>query len=180
MLCWILKVSTVIKQFFEKMFKSFIFVFALLFFFTTTSEAQLEIFQNDDGVEFVRSLESLRDLDYQTWQLVVYPNETNKEHLILRIVGFTGSLRLNHSKKLKVRSGIKEWDLEDITLKNSQLVNDNREAAAEFKLGPLLKDLENNRPLRLFLVGGFSELPVPPYVVNEWRSITSSVLNNEK
>ena len=44
-------------------------------------------------------------------------------------------------------------------------------AAAEFDLDPLLKDLKNNRPLRLALRGGFSELPIPPYVVKEWRSI---------
>ena len=31
--------------------------------------------------------------------------------------------------------------------------------------------LDKNRPLRLSLSGVFSELPVPPFVVKEWRSI---------
>ena len=46
-------------------------------------------------------------------------------------------------------------------------------------LKELLKDLNNNRPLRLALNGGFTELPVPPYVVNEWRSIDSIPLKND-
>ncbi|MFN9945156.1 MAG: DUF3122 domain-containing protein, partial [bacterium] len=44
-------------------------------------------------------------------------------------------------------------------------------AAAEFDLAPLLADLTNNRPLRLELPGVFTELPVPPYVVKEWRQL---------
>ena len=32
--------------------------------------------------------------------------------------------------------------------------------------------LDKNRPLRLSLSGVFSELPVPPFLVKEWRSIT--------
>ena len=32
--------------------------------------------------------------------------------------------------------------------------------------------LDKNRPLRLSLSGVFSELPVPPFVVKEWRSLS--------
>ena len=42
---------------------------------------------------------------------------------------------------------------------------------AEFDLDELIKNLDKNRPLRLSLSGVFSELPVPPFVVKEWRSI---------
>jgi len=38
-------------------------------------------------------------------------------------------------------------------------------------LTKLTKNLDKNRPLRLSLSGVFSELPVPPFVVKEWRSI---------
>jgi len=34
-----------------------------------------------------------------------------------------------------------------------------------------IKNLDKNRPLRLSLSGVFSELPVPPFVVKEWRSL---------
>ena len=37
----------------------------------------------------------------------------------------------------------------------------------------LLADLNKNRPLRLQLPGVFNELPVPPFVVKEWRELPS-------
>ena len=61
--------------------------------------------------------------------------------------------------------------LDDKTLINTELANDGRQAAAEFDLDNLINNLDKNRPLRLSLAGVFSELPVPPFVVKEWRSI---------
>jgi len=149
-----------------------------LFIWPFSLEAKVELYENSEGVENQRSLESLRDLDDQNWQIVVYPNEGSRDKIVLRIVGFTGSLRLDHPTKLHLEAGIKTWDLEDITLKNLELANDKRDAAAEFLLDPLLEDLKNNRPLRLSLEGAITELPVPPYLVNEWRSIKSDSLKN--
>ena len=68
-------------------------------------------------------------------------------------------------------SRIAEHD--DITTANPKLAVDGRDAAAEFALNPLLSDLHQNRPLRLELPGVFVELPVPPFVVGEWRSLPS-------
>ena len=84
------------------------------------------------------------------------------------------------TKEVVTTTDIKEWKLKDITLENSQLVNDSREAAAEFDLEPLLLELTQNRPLRLFLPGSFNELPVPPYIVKEWRSLKTNDLKNEE
>ena len=64
--------------------------------------------------------------------------------------------------------------LNDKTLLNSELANDGRQAAAEFDLNELINNIDKNRPLRLSLIGVFSELPVPPFVVKEWRSLTWS------
>jgi len=35
-----------------------------------------------------------------------------------------------------------------------------------------VNNIDKNRPLRLFLSGVFSELPVPPFLVKEWRSLS--------
>ena len=142
----------------------------MFFYSASRAESKVEI-TYQDGNSIKRSLESLRDLDYQTWQVVAYPNYEQEGCIVLRIVGYPGSLRLNHPSTLFVRSGIKTWELKDITLDNYQLSNDAREAAAEFNLEPLLLDLTQNRPLRLFLKDAFNELPVPPYIVKEWRSL---------
>ena len=124
-----------------------------------------------DGEEINTSAEFLRDLDFETWQLVVYKSSLEEGKLILRVIGYPGSLRIDHPQSLDVESGRKTWLLEDTTLSNIYLMNDNRQAAAEFDLDPLINDISQNRPLRLSLSGVFSELPVPPFLVKEWRSL---------
>ena len=133
--------------------------------------AQVHAHPDETGTGVVRSLESLRDLDYQSWQLVAYREGPPGGALRLRIVGYPGKVRLEHPTALLVSSGRLQWQLEDVTLENPKLAGDGRAAAAEFALAPLLADLQQNRPLRLQLPGVFDELPVPPYVVAEWRSL---------
>ena len=65
----------------------------------------------------------------------------------------------------------KNWLLDDKTLLNRELANDARQAAAEFDLDELIRNIDKNRPLRLSLLNVFSELPVPPFLVKEWRSL---------
>jgi len=117
------------------------------------------------------SSEFLRDLDFETWQLVAYKSPFFEDKLILRVIGYPGNLRIDHPTDLMVESGRKQWLLDDKTLLNLELANDGRQAAAEFDLDKLITNLDKNRPLRLSLSGVFSELPVPPFVVKEWRSI---------
>jgi hypothetical protein len=135
--------------------------------------AQIQASPDETGTGLVRSLESLRDLDYQSWQVVAYrPGPAAPDApVVLRIVSYPGRVRLDHPTPLQVRAGRRQWRLEDITLASPKLAGDNRAAAAEFDLTPLLADLRLNRPLRLALPGVFVELPVPPYVVAEWRSL---------
>merc|ERR1712078_14637 len=112
------------------------------------SWAQVHQHEGDNGVPVVRSLESLRDLDYDSWQAVAYREGAPGQPVVLRIVGYPGKVRLEHPVSLQVLAGRREWALEDITLNSPVLATDGREAAAEFALDPLLDDLSNNRPLR--------------------------------
>ncbi len=138
-------------------------------------QAQIHAHGDDNGVEVVRSLDSLRDLDDQSWQLVAYREGPPGGPMRLRIVSFPGRVRLDHPTPLQVSSGRFHWDLADITTANPKLARDGRDAAAEFDLAPLLADLQQNWPLRLRLPGVFVELPVPPYVVAEWRRLPAWV-----
>jgi hypothetical protein len=135
------------------------------------AQAQVHAHPDAEGTPVVRSLESLRDLDDQSWQVVAYREGPPGGPLRLRIVGYPGKVRLDHPTALEVRSGRLRWDLADVTLTSAALARDNRAAAAEFDLAPLLADLDRDRPLRLRLPRVFSELAVPPYVVAEWRSL---------
>ena len=117
------------------------------------------------------SSEFLRDLDFETWQLVAYKSPYFENKLILRLIGYPGNLRIDHPTNLKVDSGRKHWVLDDKTLMNEELLNDDRQAAAEFDLDELINNIDKNRPLRLSLSGVFLDLPVPPFVVKDWRTL---------
>jgi hypothetical protein len=139
------------------------------------ARAQLQRHPAGEGEPSVlRSLESLRDLDYQAWQLVAWREGPPGGPLRLRVVGFPGKVRLDHPTPLQVSAGRRHWDLADITTANPKLATDSRDAAAEFDLKPLIDDLHKDRPLRLALRGVFVELPVPPFVVAEWRSLVQA------
>ena len=131
-----------------------------------------EIAETEINGELINaSSEFLRDLDFETWQLVAYKSPFFDDKLILRVIGYPGNLRIDHPTNLQVDSGRKQWLLNDKTLTNTELANDGRQAAAEFDLNELINNIDKSRPLRLSLSGVFSELPVPPFVVKEWRSL---------
>ncbi len=135
-------------------------------------KAYAEIAETEINGELINaSSEFLRDLDFETWQLVAYKSSLFEDKLILRVIGYPGNLRIDHPTELRVQSGRKEWLMDDKTLINEDLANDGRQAAAEFDLDRLIQNIDKNRPLRLSLSGVFSELPVPPFVVKEWRSL---------
>ena len=162
------KISKLINKYLAKILICLIIVPLL----STPVECYAEIAETQiNGSLINASTEFLRDLDYETWQLVAYKSPLYEEKLVLRIIGYPGNLRIDHPLPLNIYSGRKKWNLDDITLLNNELAEDSRQAAAEFDLDILMKDLTQNRPLRLSLEGVFSELPVPPFLVKEWRSL---------
>ncbi len=150
---------------------SYLLIFCFFLTSANKSYADSKVTSNDQKEEIQRSLESLKDLDYQTWQIIVYPSSKYSKNLILRIVGYPGSLRIDHPTNLMVNSGRKTWALKDIT-KNSKInVEALNDSAAEFDLSTLIAELDKNKPLRLSLPGLINDLPIPPYLVSEWRSL---------
>ena len=145
----------------------------LLYLVLNPLKVSAEIAETEINGELMNaSSEFLRDLDFETWQLVAYKSPFFEDKLILRVIGYPGNLRIDHPTGLRVESGRKRWLLEDKTLSNVELANDGRQAAAEFDLDELIQNIDKNRPLRLSLSGVFSELPVPPFLVKEWRSMS--------
>ena len=165
-------ITTLMMEGFLKLFRLIISCLLICCcFFTSANKsfADSKFTLNDQKKEIKRSLESLKDLDYQTWQIIVYPRTKDSKNLILRIVGYPGSLRIDHPKNLIVSSGRKIWDLKDIT--NNSKIKILNDSAAEFDLSTLIAELDKNRPLRLRLPGLINDLPIPPYLVSEWRSL---------
>ena len=165
-----MKITKLNNKFFFKALFPLALIISLVFnpFKVYAEIAETEI----NGELMIASSEFLRDLDFETWQLVAYKSPLFEDKLILRVIGYPGNLRIDHPTNLQVDSGRKQWFLSDKTLLNNELANDVRQAAAEFDLNELISNIDKNRPLRLSLSGVFSELPVPPFVVKEWRSLT--------
>ena len=164
------KVLRLIDNYFVRIF-SCLLTFSLI---VIPAKSYAEISDTQiNGSLIEASTEFLRDLDYETWQLVAYKSPNDQEKLVLRVIGYPGNLRIDHPLSLNVESGRKKWELDDITLLNNELAEDSRQAAAEFDLSQLINDISQNRPLRLSLQGVFSELPVPPFLVKEWRNLTT-------
>ena len=164
-----MKISKLNKNIFSKGLLPFAILIFLVF---NPLKVHAEIAETEINGELMNaSSEFLRDLDFETWQLVAYKSPFFEDKLILRVIGYPGNLRIDHPTNLQVDSGRKQWLLNDKTLLNAELANDGRQAAAEFDLNELINNIDKNRPLRLSLSGVFSELPVPPFVVKEWRSL---------
>ncbi len=154
-------------------FKGILPLLLLLSFIINPLKVFAEVAETEINGELIyASSEFLRDLDFETWQLVAYKSPLFEEKLILRVIGYPGNLRIDHPTDLRVESGRKQWLLDDKTILNAELANDGRQAAAEFDLNELIQNIDKNRPLRLSLPGVFSELPVPPFLVKEWRSLS--------
>ena len=150
---------------------SFLLICCCFFTIPKKTYAGSTVTLNDQKKEVKRSLESLQDLDYQTWQIIVYPSSNESKNLILRIVGYPGSLRIDHPTNLIINSGRKTWDLKDITKNSKTKVETLNDSAAEFDMSTFIAELDKNRPLRLNLPGLINDLPIPPYLVSEWRSL---------
>ena len=169
---WTQKMKKITKSNKNIFFKGVLPLFLILSLIFSPLKVYAEIAETEINGELINaSSEFLRDLDFETWQLVAYQSPLFEDKLILRVIGYPGNLRIDHPTGLRVESGRKLWLLEDETLLNEDLANDGRQAAAEFDLDELIKNIDKNRPLRLSLPGVFSELPVPPFVVKEWRSL---------
>ena len=160
-----MKISQLNKNNFIKGFLPFAILISLIL---NPLRVHAELAETEINGELMNaSSEFLRDLDFETWQLVAYKSPLLEDKLILRVIGYPGNLRIDHPTSLQVDSGRKQWLLDDKTSLNVELANDGRQAAAEFDLNQLINSIDKNRPLRLSLSGVFSELPVPPFVVKE-------------
>ena len=90
--------------------KSLLPLFLLLFFIFNPQKGFAEIAEIEINGDLINaSNEFLRDLDFETWQLVAYKSPLFEDKLILRVIGYPGNLRIDHPTDLRVESGRKQW-----------------------------------------------------------------------
>ena len=104
-----MKISKLNKNIFLKRLLSFVILIPLVF---NPSKAFAEIAETEINGELINaSSEFLRDLDFETWQLVAYKSPFFEDKLILRVIGYPGNLRVDHPTNLQVDSGRKQWSI---------------------------------------------------------------------
>ena len=108
-----MKISRLNKNIFFKGLLPFAILISLVF---NPLKAFAEIAETEINGELINaSSEFLRDLDFETWQLVAYKSPFFEDKLILRVIGYPGNLRIDHPTNLQVDSGRKQWLLSDKT-----------------------------------------------------------------
>ena len=121
--------------------KGILLLILLISFIFNPIKVSAEVAETEINGELINaSSEFLRDLDFETWQLVAYKSPFFADKLILRVIGYPGNLRIDHPTELRVESGRKQWLLDDKTLINVELANDARQAAAEIDIDELIKN----------------------------------------
>jgi hypothetical protein len=121
----------------------------------------------------IRSLQTLRDRADQAWQVVFYKRVQHglTQSLHLRLVGFPGGAALQHRSALKITTGTEKVWMATETAPVTDAPN-----VAEYDLFEVMRQLTATTPLRLTLPvqGEPIELPIPPFVVEEWRKVAQS------
>ena len=97
------KITKLVKDFFKSLF-SFVIFISLAF---NPSKVHAEISETEINGDLINSSsEFLRDLDFETWQLVAYKFPLFEDKLILRVIGYPVILGL-------IIQQIYKWTLEE-------------------------------------------------------------------
>lgn len=144
-----------------------ILLLAIAFWICPPAIAAIHHYPEGGDREMIRSLQSLRDVQEQSWQVIFYERRQGAEHLSarLRLVGFP-SATPSHQMPLMVEQAGQQVSLSNVTEQDAQLSAN----VAEFDAAPLLPLLDRVTPLRLELDADVV-LTVPPFVVKEWAAI---------
>lgn len=121
-----------------------------------------------------RSQQSLRDASNRAWQAVLFKRlkSGQVDCMHLRLVGFPGLAELAHPRQLRITTGTGEVGAAaDVWVESSLPSN-----VGEYDIKEMIYQLDSNTPLWLNLPlknGRSVELLVPPFVVQEWRSLVN-------
>ncbi|MEB3278456.1 MAG: DUF3122 domain-containing protein [Lyngbya sp.] len=133
--------------------------------------ASIHRYPETENQVMYRSKQSLRDRQDLSWQVVLFKRikfgQVNEIHL--RLVGFPGLTEFAHREPLRLTTATGEtWlaeDVVDLSLPNN---------VGEYDVFKILQEIEKDIPLELSLPvveNQKIQLPVPPYIVKEWRKL---------
>lgn len=151
----------------------FVAILCLSFHLLMSSPALASIhrYPETENQVMYRSKQSLRDRQDLSWQVVLFKRikfgQVNQIHL--RLVGFPDLTEFAHREPLRLTTATGEsWQAEDVV--DLSLPKN----VGEYDLFKIVQQIEKDIPLELSLPlvdNRTVELPVPPYIVKEWRKL---------
>ena len=136
--------------------------------------ASVHTYPEASGQVMYRSQQSLRDASGKAWQAVLFKRLKlgQVECVHLRLVGFPGITELAHPRQLQITTRTGEvWTAADVGVESSLPPN-----VGEYDILEVINQLNSNIPLWLDLPlknDRSVELLVPPFAVQEWRSLVN-------
>lgn len=144
---------------------------SLQFLVSSPAWASIHRYRETENQVMYRSKQSLRDRQDLSWQVVLFKRikfgQVNEIHL--RLVGFPGLTEFAHREPLRLTTSTgTTWQAEDVV--DLSLPKN----VGEYDIFKILQQIEKDIPLELSLPlveNKTVELPVPPYIVKEWRKL---------
>ncbi|MBP0000128.1 MAG: DUF3122 domain-containing protein [Cyanobacteria bacterium SID2] len=142
----------------------------------TTANASIQTYPDPtQGTVVVRSLKSLRDTTATSWQLVLFKrlDAGRIQSIHLRVVGFPGRSIEPSSPLVMLAATGQSWqapNCSEMALEGGSLPD----STAEYDLFEIARQFHNDTAMRLSFAltdGGIVEIPVPPAIVREWRTL---------
>jgi hypothetical protein len=120
-----------------------------------------------------RSLQTLRDRSGQAWQVIFFKRMQAGQvtDLHLRLVGFPGQIELSQTQPLSIAAGTELW-LANLAAPAPDLPSN----AKEYDWRSIMSRITADIPLELTIPATPKRnihLPVPPFVVKEWRQVAA-------
>jgi hypothetical protein len=141
------------------------------------SLASLHTYHELPGQTTFRSKQSLRDRRDRAWQVILFKRYQGNdlEGIYLRLVGFPGILAVDAQQPATIATGTStQWQASPGLDPQTVSLPDN---AVQYDVSRPLAELQDDIPLQIDIPladGSKAQLVVPPFAVEEWRSLYKS------
>ncbi|MBE9076175.1 DUF3122 domain-containing protein [Romeria aff. gracilis LEGE 07310] len=138
--------------------------------------ASIHTYHEQPGQTTLRSKQSLRDRADRAWQVILFKRYQQQEieGLYLRLIGFPGLAELVPSSELVIATGSgTRWTAAPALDAQTSALPAN---AAQYDLQSAIAALQGDIPLQVYIPlanGRTAELVVPPFAVQEWRTLAA-------
>lgn len=153
---------------------TFTLVLVFLLFLPNPVDASIRKTE-ENGTTLYKSFHKLQDSQQQSWQVVLFKQETEEDkerNLKLRLVGFPGRVEIAHPKPLVVETNRSAWQAEDLFAEEAPALN-----VGQYNFSKIISQLssEDNLLLNIPVINDQTiTLKVPGVIILEWKVVAGN------